>query len=69
MNQLEEQLRCIQATITSLKCADIPEDKEEEYKLRIANLRAEEHQILQKLRGKTQWNSYGNTTTTPASNA
>ena len=49
MNQLQEQLRCIQATITSLRCADIPEDKEEEYKLRIANLRAEEHRILKEL--------------------
>ena len=54
MNQLEEQLRAIQTTITSLKCADIPKEKEEEYKIRIANLRAEEHTILQQLRGKTQ---------------
>ena len=51
-NLLEEQLRAIQTTIQALRCADIPKEKEEEYKLRIANLRAEEHTILQKLRGK-----------------
>ena len=49
MNQLQEQLRCIQATIQALHCAEIPEDKKEEYKLRIANLRAEEHRILKEL--------------------
>ena len=48
-NLLEEQLRAIQTTITTLKCADIPPEKKEEYKLRIANLRAEEHQILKEL--------------------
>ena len=49
MNHLQEQLRCIQQTITALKCADIPKEKEEEYKLRIANLRVEEHRILKEL--------------------
>ena len=49
-NLLQEQLRAIQTTIQALQCMDIPKDKEEEYKLRIANLRAEEHLILKQLR-------------------
>ena len=50
MNLLNEKLRSIQTTIASLQCSDIPEDKKEEYKLRLANLRAEEHMLLKELK-------------------